>query len=278
MISHGTKPNRLKWYDLDYVKSFHPELHAGTRTLEQELQIKFGAPQFPTEYLTDKTNWFPNQNTEGQPEGCTNFAQTKVARILGIDPTVATPEAAEAVTHANANGGMGIVASFDTIISKLGWFKARYIIQAIGGLSFFDASRLAQVSGLPEQRAISTGSPWFVSWEQAAQSGTKLMPMPTAAELLQAHNNPTSLPWHDYVLDGWSPNFPNMNGQTLYRLDSWQGPIDYLYLDQATLNVVMDLYGTVQVVATNNEAPSPTTISIPDWFWSLWHSWLGIFY
>lgn len=278
MIQNGTKPHRLKLKDKDYILSFHPELRAGKRTLEQELQIKCGAPQFPAEYLTDKTGWLPDQNAEGQEEGCTNFAQTKIARILGISPDVATPETAEAATHANASGGMGIVASFDAIISKLGWIKGRYIIQATGGLSFFDAGRLAQISGLPEQRAISTGTPWFESWERAARAGIRLMPMPTADELLQAHNNPNSLPWHDYVRDGWSPNFPGYNGQTLYRLSTWQGPIDYLYLDQATINVVMDLYGTVDVVGTNNEVRSPTTISIPDWFWSLWHSWVGIAY
>lgn len=276
MIRGGTKPNRLRLLDKDYIKSFHSELHAGSRTLQQELEIKCGAPQFPVEYLTDKTGWLPDQNAEGQPEGCTNYAQTKLARILGV--VEATPQMAEQVTHANANGGMGILDSFDLIISKLGWFKARYIIQATGGLSFFEASKLAQISGLPEQRAISTVSPWFSSWEKAAQSGINLMPMPTAAELLQAHTNPTSLPWHNYVCDGWSPNFPGYVGNTLYRLDSWQGPLDYLYLDQATINVVMDLYGTAQAVATNNEALSPTTISLPDWFWSLWHSWLGFQY
>lgn len=275
-MQNGTKPHRLKLWDKDYIKSFHPELHAGTRTLEEELHIKCGAPQFPAEFLTDTTEWFPDQNAEGQPEGCTNFAQTMLARIQGI--TTATPEAAEAVTHANANGGMGILASIDIVIDKLKWAKGRYIIQATGGLSYFDASRLAQVSGLPEKRAISTGTPWPASWEKAAQSGTKLMPMPTASELLQAHNNPNSLPWHDYVCDGWSSNFPNMNGQTLYRLKSWQGPIDFLYLDQATFNVVLDLYGTVEAVVTQNGTYPVSFISLPDWFWSLWHSWLGFSY
>lgn len=275
MVHNGTKPHRLRFLDKDYIKSFHPELHAGTRTLQQELEIKFGAPQFPAEFLTDTTNWFPDQNAEGQPEGCTNYAQTMLARIQGISPTIATPQAAEAVTHANASGGLGILNSIDIIISKLGWFKGRFIIQATGGLSYFQASKLAQVSGLPELRPISTGTPWFESWEKTALAGTKLMPMPTAAELLQVHNKPNSLPWHDYVRDGWSPNFPNYLGQTLYRLKSWQGPVDFLYLDEATINVVMDLYGTVDAVVTQNGTQLVSFVSLPDWFWSLWHSWLG---
>lgn len=264
MIRNGTKPHRLGWFDNDYIRSYHPQIYAGTAIY----------PQFPLEYLTDNTNWFPDQNIEGQPEGCTNYSQTKLARILGT--IGATPQAAEAVTHANANGGMGILASFDAIINKLRWFKWRYIIQETGILDFFDACRLAQVSGLPEQRAISTGSPWFPSWEQAAQSGTKIMPMPTVNELAQAHNNPTSMAWHDYVLDGWSQNFPVSIGQLLYRVESHQGPnVDYLYLDRATLNVVMDLYGTVQVVATNFGAPNVAGVPLPAWFASLWHSWFG---
>jgi hypothetical protein len=208
--------------------------------------------------------------------GCTNYSQTKLARILGV--TVATPQAAEAVTHANANGGFGILASIDTIISKLGWFKWRFVIQATGMLDYFDACRLAQLNGIEEQRAISIGTPWFPSWEQAALSGTKILPMPTAAELLQAHNNPTSLPWHNYVGDGWSQNFPNSNGLLLYRLDSWQGAVDYLYMERATFNVVMDLYGTVQAVPTNIQPPEHALVSIPDWFASLMHSWLGWVY
>lgn len=278
MIKSGTNPHRLKLFDKDYIKSFHPELHAGTRTLQEELKIKFGTPQFPAEFLTDTTGWFPDQNAEGQPEGCTNFAQTMLARIQGVSVTVATPEAAEVVTRANASGGIGILDSIDLIINNLGWFKGRFIIQATGGLSYWDASKLAQVSGLPEQRAISTGTPWPASWEKAAQTGTKLMPMPTAAELLQAHNSPNSIPWHDYVCDGWSPNFPNMNGQTLYRLKSWQGPLDFLYLDEATFNVVLDLYGTVEAVVTQSGTKTFSFVSLPDWFWSLWHSWLGFSY
>jgi hypothetical protein len=235
-------------------------------------------PVFPAEYLTDRTGWLPNQNTDGQPEGCTNYSQSKLARILGVDPTVATPQAVESVTHANALGGFSVLGSIDAIISKLGWFKWRFVIQATGMLDLFDACRLAQVNGIEEQRAISIGSPWFSSWEQAALSGTKILPMPTAAELLQVKNNPTSLPWHNYVADGFSQNFPNSNGVLLYRIDSWQGAVDYLYLERATFNVVMDLYGTVQAVPTNIQPPQTKLVSIPEWFASLMKTWKGWVY
>lgn len=266
-MQNGTKPQRLKWKDRDYLKSFHPQLYAGTTT----------APQFPAEFLTDKTNWLPDQDADGQPNGCTNYASTKLARILGIDASIATPQKLEAVTHANANGGFGVLASIDAARTVLGWFKWRYIIQTTGSLDFFSTCQLAQVSGLPEQRGISMGSPWFKSWEDAVRAGIKILPMPSMEELAQAHSSPNSLPWHDYGGDGWSQNFTVAPGRLMYRIDSWQGNLDYLYMPREVMNVVFDLYGTVQVIPTNMDV-LPARIPLPDWFWSLWHSWLGFSY
>lgn len=262
---NGTKPHRLKFWEFDYIKSFHPEIAMGTASY----------PQFPAEFLTDKTGWKPDQNADGLPFGCTSYATTKLARILGV--TDATVDKIEALTQSNKKGGYGVIASMDMARTVLGWFKWRYIIQATGMLDFFDAHRLAQVSGLPEQRALTIGTPWFLSWEQAAQSGQKVMPMPTPTELQQAHSNPNSLSWHDWVADGWSQNFIEAPGKLLYRVGSHQGPIDYLYADRAVFNVVLNLYGTVSATGTNMDT-LPAKISLPDWFWSLWHSWLGVSY
>lgn len=265
MIKGGTKPHRIKWRERDYIKSFHPQIYAGTAVY----------PQFPAEFLTDKTGWLPNQNTDGLPFGCTSYATTKLALILGV--ATATVDAIEAITRSNALGGFGVIASIDAARTILKWFSWRYIIHTTGMLDFFDAHRLAQVSGLPEQRAISCGTPWFPSWETAALAGIKKMPMPTQAELLQAHKDPNSLGWHNWLWDGWSQNFPSYSGEVLARLDSWQGPIDYLYMDRATFNVVMDLWGTVSATGTNWDV-LPARVPLPDWFWNLWHSWLGFSY
>lgn len=264
-MRNGTKPHRLKLFEFDYIKSFHPEIYAGTALY----------PQFPAEFLTDKMGDKPNQNADGLPDACTSYTTAKLARILGV--LSATVQAIESITNSNAKGGFGVIAAIDVGRTILKWFKWRYIIQATGILDFFDAHRLAQVSGLPEQRAVSIGTPWFASWEQVALTGIKIMPMPTQIELTQAHSNPNSLAWHNYLADGWSQNFPNCNGELLYRLDSWQGPIDYLYVNRATFNVVMDLYGTVSATGTNLDV-LPAKVSLPDWFWSLWHSWLGFSY
>lgn len=266
-MNHGTKPERLRRRDYDFLQSYHPQIFAGTAQY----------PQFPKEFLTDNTNWLPNQNAEGQPEGCTNYSTTKLARILGVSN--ATVDAIEAVTHANALGGFGVLASIDAARRTLNWFGWRFTIQTKGMLDYTDAFRLAQVSGLPEQRAITWGTPWFPSWEQAALNGQRIMPMPTPAELAQVHSSPNSLPWHNHVLDGWSENFPIAPGRLLYRDDSWQGSdIDYLYFPREVINVVQDLFGTVAVTATSVTPPSIAQVPLPDWFWSLFHSWFGLRY
>lgn len=263
---NGTKPERLKWKDFDYIRSFHKE-------------IAFGAaayPIFPKEYLTDKTNWYPDQNAEGEPYGCTNYSSAKLARILGI--SYATPQALEAVTHANASNGYSVLASIDAARTVLKWFNWRYTIQAKGKLDYFDAFRLAQVSGIPEQRAISAGSPWPASWETAVLSGNRIMPMPTADELKNMKNGGGGMSWHNYVFDGFSDQFPIAPGKLLYRADSWQGDKDPIYFPREVINVVFDFYGTIAVTATSAKPPSIATVSLPDWFWSLVNSWLGARY
>lgn len=260
---NGTKPERLKRKDFDYIRSFHKEIAFGVAAY----------PIFPKEYLTDKTNWLPDQNSDGQPFGCTNYSTAKLARILGMQS--ATPQAMEAITHANAKGGYGVLDSIDTGRKDLKWFNWRYTIQAKGKLDYCDAFRLAQVSGIPEQRAISAGSMWFPSWETAILSGNRIMPMPTAEELKQAKNGGGGMSWHNYVFDGWSESFPIAPGRLLYRADSWQGDKDPIYFPREVINVVFDFYGTIAVTATSAQPPKIATVSLPDWFWSMVHSWLG---
>lgn len=265
-MKNGSKPERLKWRDFDYILSFHKEIAFGTAAY----------PQFPKEYLTDNTNWYPDQNTEGEPYGCTNYSSAKLALILGVG--YATPQTLEAVTHANANRGYGVLASIDAARTVLKWFNWRYTIQAKGKLDYFDAFRLAQVSGLSEHRAISAGSMWFPSWEQAVLSGNRIMPMPTTDELKQAKNAGGPFPWHNYVFDGWSESFPIAPGMLLYRADSWQGDKDPIYFPREVINVVFDYYGTIAVTATSAQPPKIATVSLPDWFWSFVNSWLGFRY
>ncbi len=282
-VQNGTHPYRPPKSDYDYIPTFHPQVYAGVVY-----------PEFPAEFLTDNTGWFPDQNADGQPNGCTNYSTTKLAKILGFAD--ATVQMIENITHANAKGGFGVIDSVDAARKTLGWFKWRFILQSKGRLDWFSALQLMQVEalGLREQRAISIGVPWFHSW-QSSLSGSvrqpdgsytitvgpknKILPMPSPEELKQVHDDPNSIGWHDVVADGWTSSFSGAPGQLLYRIESHQGHgIDYIYIPRDVMNVVMDLYGTVAVTGTNLEAPKIASIPLPDWFWSLCHSWFGFSY
>lgn len=263
MIKNGTRPTKPRHLNRDYLKSFHPQIYAGTQA----------PPVFPAEFLTDDGSWMPNQNADGLPEGCTDYAQSNLAKNLGES---VTPQELEAVTHANASGGYSIQMSLDAA-RKLGWFTYTYQIAATGPLDYFDTFRLAQSSGLPEKRSISWGTPWFSSWEQAAMQGIKIMPMPTPQELAQAQSNPGSLPWHNSMLDGWTQE----NGVLAYRDKSWQGaPVDYLYFTRDVINTIMTLNGTAAFTATNMVPNSVQTIDLSfiDKWLSYIRTWLGIAY
>jgi len=262
-IQSGAKPQRLGRRDYDYIRSYHPQIYAGTVSY----------PKFPPEYLTDNTNWNPDQNREGQPFGCTNYASTMLARILGV--ASATVDAIEAITHANALGGYGVLQSIDAARKVLGWFQWRFVIQATGRLDYFDAFRLAQMSGLPEPRAISWGTPWFVSWEIDMLNGRKVMSMPTDKELADIKANPNSQTWHNSVLDGFSSRFEIAPNQLLYRDKSWQSTVGFIYFPREVINVVQNITSTIAVVTTGTPPPAIKRIPLPDWFWSLWDSWLG---
>lgn len=272
-MEHGTRPYRPKRKDYDFLPSY-----------KDHIIKKFGSltPQFPEEFLTDATGWLPDQNTGGQlpasassqPEGCTNYATVKAALILGVHD--ATVDKLEAITHANALGGFGVVESIDAARKSLKWFGWRFIIHSKQAGDWFNAFCLAQMSGLPEHRPIPWGTPWFKSWNEAILRGERILPMPTPAELQQAHTDPNSLPWHDHLLDGFSQKFDIKRGTLLYRDSSWQGSvIGYVYFTREVINVVHELSGTVAVVPTRSDLPPIiATISLPDWFWELLHSWM----
>lgn len=275
-LKNGTGPYRIKRKDFDFIPSFHPGIYYGT--------IKPGDadyPKFPNKYLTDTSDWMPSQDAEGQPNGCTNYSTVQLARTLGVDPALATPQILEQYTGANAKGGLGVIDSIDIARTKLKWFAWRFIIQAKGTLDYFDAFRLAQSSGIPEFRAISWGTPWFPSWRDACNPSINpsgIMPMPTNEELAIIKSNIRAYGWHDHVLDGWTTH----TGRLVYRDKSWQGNTvgqsGYIYFPREVINVVNDIYGTVAVTATSSNPPAFNPVNLPDWFFSFIHSLMGLAY
>ncbi len=244
-MQSGTGPTRQKHTDRDLNKSFGAAI----------------PPSFPDEYFCDAELTMPDQNADGQPYGCTNYSQAELANDL--TGKLHSPADLEAVTHANAKGGYDIRDSLDAA-RKLGWFTGYYNIRPIGALiDFFDSFRTAQLSvrGI-EKRSITFGTPWFSSWEVAAQRGEFRMPMPTDAELQAIRNSSSAFSWHDSKLDGWTTR----NGIVLYRDKSWQGKNvgenGFVAFDRATINVVMSIGGTVGYTATNLTPKSIQTIDL----------------
>jgi hypothetical protein len=288
MIKNGTYPNRVDHRDLDYIKSKHPRIYAGVESL----------PNFPSEYLCDAGKTMPNQEildssftppVAPMPNGCTNETQADICTDLSNGTTIYRPDAVEAVTHANALGGIDIRTSLLALVNSLKWIKNFFNIRATGLIDFFDAFRLAIVSGDPEKRSVSWGTPWFASWEAAAQGntfsvnadgsfrigagGTKqfVMPMPSPQELTMIAKNPNAFPWHNSKLDGWVL----VNGSPVLRDKSWQGTgvgqNGFIAFDRATINVVMGISGAVGYTGTMEGTATPQTIdvTIVQWIVSL---------
>ena len=253
-------------------------MKSGTRKTKQShrdydflLSHRFGSltpteADIPDQYFADAGLTVPDQETEDfdfyppvppMPFGCTNEAQADVTTDL--TKTKHSPSDLEAVTHANTLGGYDIRKSMDTARS-LGWFKSYFNVTNSGITDHFDAFRIAQVMGVAanENRAISFGTPWFSSWEQAALKGQYIMPMPTDDEL----KNVNTMPWHNSVLDGWH----SVNGVLVYRDKSWQGNQigqgGFIAFPREVINTVMGISGTVAFIPTLVAVQSPITVSL----------------
>lgn len=250
-MNSGTKPTRLSHKDFDYHQTF------GTVV----------PPSFPDEYLTDAGLDMPDQNAEGLPFGCTDVTQAE----LCIDETleVVSPLILEAITHANALGGFDIRSSLDAAM-KLGWFGAYFNIRH-PQLDAFDSIRLAILSGAPEKRSVSIGTPWYTIFHQVGTDG-----------VIQAPNtyDPTGLPWHNYKICGWK----QINGQPMLIGKSWQGVSygdrGFHYISRPILNSMMTVSGTVAFTATQVTPPNIQTVDLSylQWLLSYLRTLVGISY
>jgi hypothetical protein len=187
----------------------------------------------------------PDQNAEGLPYGCTDYSQAELADDIAGRYACA-PLTLEAVTHANALGGIDIRTSLKAAL-KLGWISAYFNVQSNRQLDFFDAIRLAMLSGAPEMRSVSWGCPWFIEWEQAAYPvDNPSAIMPNVKSL-----STSGVPWHNSVFVGWI----TIDGIPYLVNKSWQGTHvgvgGYLYFPREVVNNVMRISGTCAFTATN---------------------------
>lgn len=279
ILKSGSRPNKIDARDYDFHKTFG---NVGV--------IKY--PVFDPEYLCDAGLTMFNQNVANlyfdptvpaEPYGCTNYCQGDCS--TDTDGQVKNPAALEAVTHANALGGFDVRQSFLAAV-KIGWFSAFFNITAYAPLDFFDAFRVAQISGAPERRSISWGCPWFPSWEAACNPNVNplaIMPMPTDLEITTARKetgifggfhrlnhklirlaggSAPAIGWHNSKLDGWT----NVQGRLVYRDKSFQGNTvgnnGFIYFPREVINMVMTISGTVAFTGTKMGITAPQTIPV----------------
>ncbi len=281
-MQSGTEPTRISKKDYDFHKSF------GSVT----------PIAFPDSIITDTSDVMHNQNevdtsftppVEAMPDGCTNEATTSIATVLTGGTIIYRPDTLEAETHANANGGLDLRTSLSAGV-KLNMITGFFNIQRHGNLDWFDSFALAQISGATESRAISWGTPWFPSWEEAFNSRQGLMPMPTDIEIATAkkeagtfgsvhkvkHNvmrlfgsTVPFISWHNSEL----ANRTTINNTLVYWNKSWQGNYGgdrgWVYLEREVINTVMSINGTVAFTATRGVLPPITTITAPLVQWIL---------
>lgn len=277
MIKNGARPTKIDHRDYDFHKTFGSVAPAS----------------FPAEYLCDAGVTMPDQNQQNNffnppvPalfDGCTDYAQSEIATDLSNGTVIRNPEDLDKLTNANALGGFDIRQSITIAKNQLGWFSAFFNIRAISPLDFFDAFRLAQLSGAPEKRSITFGTPWFPSWEAACNPSVNpsgVMPMPTALELSSIKQNINSFSWHNSKLDGWTTK----NGTPLYRDKSWQGNAvgdkGFVYFPREVINTVMQITGTVGFTATQmglTGTPQTINVTVVQWIVSFMRNLLGYQY
>lgn len=253
-MHHGTRPTKKDRRDYDLIPSF------GLVT----------PPKFKDEHSTDAGLWCPDQNEPNLvfgfpalPYGCTDYTQADLCTDERL--TLTNPITLEAITHANASGGYSIRDSLDAA-RRLGWFSAYFTVTP-HGTDFFDAIRLSVMSGYPEKRSVSVGTPWFTEWQGFRG---EIMPMPKKI-------SPYNQIWHNWKIAGWK----TIDGLPYLIGKSWQGERvgdkGYQYFSREVINSVMSIDGTAAFTASNTKPADVKTINLAFW-WQWVYNLIGYFY
>lgn len=249
MIRHGTKPT-IHWSGNDFHKSFGT-VGIDTSTLPQELHLDAGL-------------WMPDQeipqtfgsfSVPALPFGCTDYGGTDAC--MDEDGIQENPMLLETADEANALGGISIttmLAAAMKVFDRTAYFS----IRAQAPLDWFDAIRVCLASTETEKRIAIVGTPYYDEW--ADTSSTGIMPTP-------ASFSPLGLPWHCYVICGWT----TINGEPMLIAKTWQGTRwgdqGWGYMSRALVNNVMNVGGSVAYTLTKD---TPSTVIPIDWNFVEW--------
>src|SRR4051812_47355446 len=179
MKTFGLKPLQYDHRDFDHLKTFGVAV----------------PPSFPDAYNVDLGAWAPDQNLENHnfipaippmPYGCTDYTEADVC--ADEDGELRNPSLLEAVTHANARGGIDLreaLAAAVKVFSRSAYLR----VTAVSPLDMFDAVRLAMYSTQDERRGVSVGTPFYHEWGTPLDQG--ILPTPTSFST-------AGLGWHNW--------------------------------------------------------------------------------
>lgn len=228
--SYGAKPTPLDKRDYSHQQTF------GSTTPRK----------WPSEFILDRSDFFPDQNTDGFPFGCTGYTQAdngsnrdgvqykpgfvyektclieghpadqgcdirnsfKATRVYGMQ-TIAETTDEEALQH---RGGLYLNIYDD------------------GPLDFFDAARDALIK---HSVPLSCGTPWFPEWALPGQ----------VLSDFYYDGNPYHYGWHNWAIKGWK----DINGQPMLLVKSWQGRFGndgWQYINRDVFNKAMLIRGS----------------------------------
>lgn len=246
-MKSGLKPLKHDHRDYDFIK---------TKRLAGII------PAFPDNYNTDVGLWMPNQNADGQPFGCTNYAQSDL--LIDQDKKLYNPQDLEDITHANANGGTDLRTSLKAVV-KLHPDRSFLNVKpdtSIGGvLDWFDAVRVAILVGMTENRAVTIGTPWFPDFENPNPDGT-------IRDFTNWSVTGRPVGWHDWNGKGWV----TIGGTPYLISKSWQGSTygqkGYIYFSRTQFNRLMSIGGTAAFVLDKlgaDEKPATIDSTAKQW-------------
>jgi hypothetical protein len=231
MIHHGTGPTRRDKRDFSFHRTF------GAAAL----------PELPPEYSCDAGLTMPDQNADGFPFGCTGYTQADLCTDedgIVFDAAFTYRKTCELEGHDTTSGcqirnslkttiAYGLIPKNDPNQDPLRYRRGKYFnVDKVPGLDWFDSIRSTLWLNRQERRAISTGTPWYPSFNRSRKGAASL-----------DNSDPASLPWHNWAIKGWKI----INGSPYLIAKAWQGA-DYgdhgwLYFDRPTVNRLMDVWG-----------------------------------
>lgn len=260
-IKHGVLPNRYDKRDYSHERTFGAV----------DLKV------LPDNYNADLGLWFPDQEEDGLPNGCTGYTQTATAANENgewYDPRY-TYEQTLTIANLPPNSPCQLRDSFKEtrtfgVKRKDGttFIRGAYFdVDKVG--DYFDGARNALWLNQFNKRTLSCASPWFREWLSPIKG---ILPAPSR----YVWNSNT--PGHNYEICGWK----TIAGKPYLIIKPWigkgYGDGGYAYVSRETFNKTMNISGTALYIQRDptDADIKPIKLDILELSLSLWQRLLDL--